>query len=133
MVTVSDENCEELCHIASSVRLIDKTNEVQRIAEEAERINQRVNDYINAHPDEKKRIKFIHITSIINNGLMDLDVSGIELIPKFTPTTISSSMALFNKVCIDLSMESLRDFIDSLHLDIEAMFNIVLKSNKGIV
>jgi hypothetical protein len=133
MVTVPSESCEELCHIASNIRLIDKTNQIQRIAEETERINQRVNNYINANPDETKRIKFIHISSIINNGLMDLDVTGLDLIPALTPESISSSMALFNKVCIDLSMESLRDFIDSLHLDIEAMFNIVLKSNKGIV
>ena len=128
MVAVSGTSCSTASHLSTNFRLIDKAGRMQTIAAEAEAINQAVNDYLLAHIDETKRIKFIHVSSIIHNGLMDLDVTGLDEIP----TSISSSMPLFNKACRDLGMESLSDFIESLHLDIEAMFKIVTDNNRGI-
>ena len=127
MDTATSEVCEELSYPAGNFRFIDKAAQLEIMADEAKQINKRVNDYLLANTKECTRLKLLHAAMIVAGGIRDLNVDGIESIPGMS---ISSSLPLFNKLSVQPSMESLSEFIESLHLDIDAMYDLVKKNNE---
>lgn len=127
MDTATSESCEELSYPANNFRFISKASQLEIMADEAKQINERVNEYLLSHKSECTRLKLLHAAMIVSQGIQDLNIAGIESIPGMS---ISSSLPLFNKLSVQPSMESLSEFIESLHLDIDAMYDLVKKNNE---